>query len=63
MPDGLPPQHLIDMIGPESGEGGKFTQGFTEFCQHHPSGDTPDFIIFFLFGASLIAVSKRGGGI
>ena len=63
-PDGLRPQHLKDMIGPGSGEGGvAFLKALTAFVNEVALGKTPDVVRPFFFGASLIALWKEDGGI
>ena len=63
-PDGLRPQHLKDMIGPGSGEGGvALIKALASFISLILLGKTPDHIRPFFFGASLIALSQKSGGV
>ena len=53
-PDGLRPQHLKDMTGSGSGEGGhQLLKVLPMSINIILRGDTPDFIIPFFFDASL----------
>ena len=61
-PDGLDPKHLNDIMGWGLVRGANNYSRFY-FIYIILRGDTPDFIIPFFFGTSLIGVSKRGGGI
>lgn len=62
-PDGLRPQHLKDMIGPSSGEGGlALLRALAKFVSLATLGKVPTFMCPFFFGASLIALTKKGSG-
>ena len=62
--DLLLPQHLKDLINKKSGEQGvKLLKAVTRISNKMLTGDIPEHIRPFLFGASLIAFSKPDGGI
>ena len=65
-PDGLRPQHLKDLIGTSAIEGSASYQLLTalsSFANLVLEGRTPPSIRPAFFGASLIALEKKGGGI
>ena len=63
-PDGLRPQHLKDMTGPNSNGGAKaLLSALTRFTTLVLQGKTPVSIRPFFFGASLTALTKKEGGI
>ena len=59
-PDGLRPQHLADMVGPQ---GGTLLDALTELMSLVLSGGVPDEVRPFFFGASLFAFAKKDGGV
>ena len=62
--DGLRPQHLKDLISASAGRGGKeFLRALTAFVNLVLEGKTPPSVRPFFFGASLIPLGKKGGGI
>ena len=63
-PDGLRPQPLKDLIG-ASAEGGRrvFLQALTSFTNLVLEGKTPLTVCPTFFGASFIALNKKGGGV
>ena len=62
-PDGLRPQHLRDLTGPSANEGGhRLITALTSFTKLVLEGRTPPSIRPAFFGASLIALKKKGGG-
>lgn len=63
-PDGLRPQHLKDLIGHTAGVGGPLLlRALTSFISLIIAGKTPVSVRPFLFGANLVALEKKGGGI
>ena len=63
-PDGLRPQHLCDLTGPSAGEGGVLLlQALSDFANFVLSGNTPMQVRPFFFGASVIALNKKDGGV
>ena len=65
-PDGLRPQHLKDLLGAAVIEGNPSHHlliALTSFTNLVPEGRTPPSICPAFFGASLIALDKKGGGI
>ena len=63
-PDRLKPQHLKDMVqGVEIAEDSPFLCALTEFCNLVLHGDVPDEVRPFFFGATLVALRKRSGGV
>ena len=63
-PDGLRPQHLKDMISASANSGGEaLIEALSSFISLILSGQTPIAIRPYFFGASLIALEKKGGGI
>ena len=63
-PDGLRPQHLKDLTSASVGRKAKeLLQALTSFVNHILNGRTPHFIRSTFFGASLIALHKKDGGI
>jgi hypothetical protein len=62
--DGLRPQHLKDMTGPVTGIAGqRLIVSLTEFCNMCLAGQVPPAIRPILYGASLCALTKKGGGV
>ena len=63
-PDGLRPQHLKSLISTSAGAGGPvLLRALTDLVNIIVKGDTPSSISPFFFGASLIALEKKGGGV
>ena len=63
-PDGLRPQHLKDLIGPSANEGGVvLLRALTSLVSLILKGKTPSQIQPFFFGASLVALKKKDGGV
>ena len=63
-PCGLRPQHLKDLIGPSANIGGQLLlTALTSFTNLVLNGHTPASIHPSFFGASLLALEKRGGGV
>ena len=59
--DGLRPQHLKDMAAGDTGMA--FLASMTEFVNFLLMGNSPTFIRPLLFGANLLALNKKGGGL
>ena len=63
-PDGLRPQHLKDLIGPSANEGGAILlRALTLLVTLILNGKTPSQLQPYFFGASLVALRKKDGGI
>ena len=63
-PDGLRPQHLKDLTSASAERGGKELLGaLASFTLHVMEGSTPCEVQPFFFGASLIPLKKKDGGI
>ena len=63
-PDGLKPQHLLDLTSSSAGlEGERLLRALTAFTNLILSGGTPVEIQPIFFGASLIALNKKDGGV
>ena len=63
-PDGLSPQHLKDLISASAEKGGRdLLWALTSFVNFVLSGKTPPPVRPTFFGASLIALRKKDGGI
>ena len=64
-PDCLRPQHLLDLTSSTAGPGGvSLLRSLTAFTNLVLSGNTPVIVVRpFLFGASLVALKKRDGGL
>ena len=63
-PDCLRPQHLLDLTSSTAGPGGvSLLRSLTAFTNLVLSGNTPVIVRPFLFGASLVALKKRDGGL
>ena len=60
-PDGLRPQHLKDMT--EKQVGGSMLTALTHFVNLILAGKAPEWVRPYLFGASLLAFSKKDGGV
>jgi hypothetical protein len=62
--DGLRPQHLKDMTSPITGIAGqRLIASLMEFCNMCLAGVVPLAIRPILYGASLCALTKKGGGV
>ena len=63
-PDGLRPQHLKDMINP-SANGGRqgLLSSLTLFIKLFLEGDVPVSTRPYFFGANLVALEKKDGGV
>ena len=63
-PDGLRPQHLLDLTSASAERGGVvLLSALASFTSHVANGNTPDCIQPYFFGASLIPLSKKDGGV
>ena len=63
-PDGLRPSHLRDLVGRGSAAAGDLLlTELTAFVNLALQGKVPDFALPIFYGASLIALNKKGGGI
>ena len=63
-PDGLRPQHLVDMTSRSAGAGGELLlRALTTFTNFVLTGEVHVEIHPFLFGASLTALNKKDGGV
>ena len=63
-PTGKCPQILIDLTSPSNGDAGtRLPEKLTEFVNLVLSGNLPPCIRPIFFGANLIALGKKGGGI
>ena len=63
-PDGLRPQHLKDLTSESAERGGKeLVQALSSFITHILEGRTPTFVRQVFFGANLIALRKKEGGV
>jgi hypothetical protein len=63
-PDGLRPQHLKDLTTMKTGTAGTgLVEALTDFVNHILAGLVPPAVVPFLYGASLIALDKKDGGI
>ena len=63
-PDGLRPQHLKDMIGSEEEGGGpQLLRALTSFTNLILEGKASPNACPYFFGASLIALEKKDGGV
>ena len=63
-PDGLRPQHLKDLTSKATGTAGtNLLSSLTNLINKILSGIVPAEVLPILFGASLIALDKKGGGI
>ena len=61
-PDGLRPQHLKDMTTSSIAEPPSLLSALASFSNLVLEGKTPPAIRPFLFGATLVALDKKGGG-
>ena len=63
-PDGLRPQHLKDMTGSSAAGGGQMLlQSLTSFINFILAGEVTHPVRHFFFGATLIALNKKDGGV
>ena len=62
-PDGFLPQHLKDMLNPPSGVISPFLTALSSFISHVLNGNIPVSIRPVFFGARLVALTKRNGGV
>ena len=63
-PDGLRPQHLKDLTSESAERGGReLLQALSSFITHILEGRTFPVVQPFFFGATLIALRKKGGGV
>ena len=63
-PDGLRPQHLKDMVGPSTAGGGHvLLSALASFLSLVLAGRTPPSFRPYFFGANLIALQKKDGGV
>ena len=63
-PDGLHPQHLVDLTSASAERGGReLLTALSSFIVHILEGNTPPSIQPIFFGANLIALNKKDGGI
>ena len=62
-PDGLRPQHLVDMTSMSAGAGGSYCCVLTTFTNFLLTGEVHVEIRPLLFGASLVALNKKDGGV
>ena len=62
-PDRLRPQHLKDMLQCSRGEGSPFVSTLAAFCSLVLGGGVPEAVRPFFFGASLVALEKKSGGV
>jgi len=62
--DGMRPQHLKDMTSSVTGAAGQqLIASLTEFCNLCLSGNVPIVVRPVFFGASLCALTRKGGGV
>ena len=64
-PDGLRPQHLIDMLSSEPSDPrfAPLLSALSAFCTLVLDGQVPEAVLPFFFGARLIVLSKDNGGV
>ena len=62
-PDLLRPQHLKDILQVAGGESSAFAQSLASFCALVMEGRVPDVVRPFFFGATLVALEKKSGGV
>ena len=63
-PDGIHPQHLSDLTSASAERGGReLLSALTSFCNFVVSGLTPPFSQPIFFGATLIPLRKKDGGV
>ena len=62
-PDGLRPQHLQDMTTSSITEAPSLLSALASFSNLILEGKTPPAICPFLFGATLVTLDKKGGGL
>ena len=62
-PDRLRPQHLKDLLQVDGDEDSRFLQSLASFCTLVMEGRVPSTIRPFFFGASLVALEKKSGGV
>ena len=61
--DKLRPQHLKDLLQHTQTEDTALLSALADFCNLVLRGDAPEVVRPFFFGASLVALRKRRGGI
>lgn len=62
--DGLTPQHLKDLVNPFVGQSAEtLVRNLTELVKIMLSGKVPDAITPILYGANLVALTKKDGGV
>jgi hypothetical protein len=62
--DGLRPQHLKDLLSPSNGEASvKLANSLAALCDVMLSGNVPQSVCPYLYGACLTALNKKDGGI
>ena len=63
-PDCIRPQHLVDLTSASAERGGKYLfRALAEFAKFILRGDLPESIKQVFFGATLIPLHKKGGGV
>ena len=63
-PDGIRPQHLLDLTSASAERGGHLLiSALTSFVSHVANGNTPESVRPYVFGATLIPLAKKDGGI
>ena len=63
-PDGIRPQHLLDLVSPTAERGGKeLLHALAVFINHVLSGNVPPAVQPIFFGATLIPLRKKEGGV
>ena len=63
-PDGLRPQHLLDLMGSSAGEAGALhIQALTNFANQVLANETPEIVCPFFFRATITTITKKDGGL
>ena len=62
-PDRLRPQHLKDFLQTAGDEDSQFLQSLASFCALVMEGRVPAIVRPFFFGAALVALEKKSGGV
>ena len=63
-PDGFRPDHFKDLTSKATGQAGtSLTEALVDLCNLILEGRVPSEVCPVLFGASLVALNKKGGGI